>query len=275
VNAQGIDVSEYQGTTPGLAGLDFLIARASVGTTRDLRYAQHVLKAVASGLVTGAYHFADARVPIGAQVTTFLDAAGDVDLYFVDVEGRYALSVAQTRDFIAGVHAAGKPCGLYHSDSGYYDAGQDYRWVAKWSATPPTHEWDFWQHRGSPLDLDTFNGTRAQLDALVLPIAPDTSTGGPPMLPVTKPDDPQLVTTNHPCPFYDLSGVSDGGSHGGLVDYFSPLEMANGTSHFRLVSLGPAPDHLALVKAVGLKPVAQDCAAQIAADRLKARIVYE
>ena len=162
----GIDVSKWQTKTPKLAGLSMLFARASIGTATDQGYKQHIQNARKAGLVTGAYHFNWDTLPIADQVNAFLKSAGKVDFYFIDVEGKHAFSRAQTEAFIEGMHNAGKRCGLYHSASGYFDAGQDYDWVAKWSATPPVQHWDFWQYRGDPLDLDRFNGTLAQLRAL-------------------------------------------------------------------------------------------------------------
>jgi len=162
----GIDVSKWQVTTPKLTGLSMLFARASIGTQADPRYAQHIKNARKAGLIVGAYHFNWDTLSVKAQVDAFLKAAGNIDFYFVDVEGKHAFSRQQTEEFIDRMHTAGKRCGLYHSASGYFDAGQDYDWVAKWSSSPPDQHWDFWQYRGSPLDLDRFNGTLAQLQAL-------------------------------------------------------------------------------------------------------------
>ena len=158
---KGIDVSKWQAVTPDLAGLDFLIARASVGLSSDGLYQEHIANARAAGLVVGAYHFAYTG-NIAAQAATFLRAAGNVDYYFIDVEGKSAPTHDETAAFIDAMHTADKTCGLYHSDSGYFDAGQDYDWVANWTRQPTRH-WDFWQYRGSPLDLDYFNGTVAEL----------------------------------------------------------------------------------------------------------------
>lgn len=162
---EGIDVSQYQLTTPSLTGRDFLIARASIGTRADTRYAGHVLNARAAGLVTGAYHFGHSDVDITRQVETFLDLAGDVDLYALDVEGAHAPSITQTRAFIDQCDRRGVAVGLYASESTYFEAGQAWRWVANWSQ-PPRIPWDIWQHRGSPLDLDRFDGTRTELISL-------------------------------------------------------------------------------------------------------------
>ena len=165
---QGIDVSKWQLSTPRLAGLDFLFARASIGTAKDVRYDMHIRNARAAGLVTGAYHFNWSTLSVRDQVDAFLAAAGDVDFLFLDVEyagnGISAFSTAQAREFIDRVHQRGRKIGLYMSDSNYKGSvGQDYHWVARWTSQPPTRDWDFWQWQGSPLDRNRFSGTKAQL----------------------------------------------------------------------------------------------------------------
>jgi len=162
---EGLDLSRWQATTPSLVGFDFLIARASVGLQADSRYGMHIIAARRAGLVTGAYCFLYGQLSIGDQVAAFLAAAGEVDLYAVDIEGADAPTKAQTAAAIALIHAAGKGAGLYHSDSGFFDAGQEWDWVANWSAEP-ARPWDIWQHRGSPLDLDRFDGTVDELRTL-------------------------------------------------------------------------------------------------------------
>lgn len=166
--AQGIDVSKWQATTPALAGLSFLIARASIGTTVDPMYATHIANARKAGLVVGAYHYnwtGDPRV----QARYFLTMAGDVDLYAIDVEGATRFSDDAARAFIDECHLAGKRCGLYASLSGYPDVGQDWRWIAYWSSTDkaPTLPWDFWQYGGTGVDRDAFRGTEAELRAWI------------------------------------------------------------------------------------------------------------
>jgi lysozyme len=166
---RGVDVSHHQASTPSLVGFDFLIARASIGTTTDRMYATHIKNARAKGLVVGAYHFNWSTLPVAAQVKTFLDKAGDVDLYFLDVEyagnGVNAFSRAQATDFIQRVRATGRKCGLYMSESAFYaNVPNDYRWVANWSQ-PPSMGWTFWQYQGSPLDKNRFNGSLEELRA--------------------------------------------------------------------------------------------------------------
>jgi hypothetical protein len=167
----GVDVSRYQAKTPPLVGLDFLFARATYGTWHDPLFPMHAANARLHDVAVGAYHFGTSG-PVGPQVAAFLAAAGKVDFYVLDLEsesGKTPMSAAQARSFIAAVRATGKRCGLYHSDSGFPSLGQDWNWVAKWSATAPSRNWAFWQYRGSPLDLDHFKGSLEQLRALAHP----------------------------------------------------------------------------------------------------------
>jgi hypothetical protein len=163
----GLDVSKWQTTTPRLVGHEFLFARATIGTKRDEMYATHIANARAAGLLVGAYHFNHAPLSISSQVAAFLDAAGDVDFYALDVEGADAFSHAQAADFIKRVQATGRKCGLYHSLSGFFDAGQDFDWIAYWSDQPPIRDWDIWQFGPiDGIDGNRFGGTLDQLKAL-------------------------------------------------------------------------------------------------------------
>ncbi len=172
-NAAGIDVSAYQTTTPSLAGLSFVFARAGYGSGNpaDPVYATHAANVRKAGLVLGAYWFWYAGQDNAAAVAQFLSIAGSADLLVVDYEGANAgtsISDAEVRDFISRVHAAGRKCGLYHSLSGYPALGQDFDWVAAWgTSVAPSIHWDFWQYAGGPLDKDYFNGDAAALRAFV------------------------------------------------------------------------------------------------------------
>ena len=166
----GIDVSTYQTTTPPLAGLSFVFARATYDTSPDARYAMHAANVRKAGLTLGAYHFGTGRHTPAAQVQAFLAVAKDADLLCLDLEsdGPNGMSMTNTQAqaFIAAIHAAGRKCGLYHSDSGFPAVGQDWNWVARWSTFAPVRPWAFWQYQGSPLDKDHYNGTQATLAAL-------------------------------------------------------------------------------------------------------------
>jgi hypothetical protein len=168
MTVEGIDVSHHQSTTPGLSGLGFLIARKSIGTQQDEKYGLHIGNARRAGLLTGAYHFNWSTLSVADQVRAFLANVGDVDFYALDVEpdsGTPAFSRTQARDFIARVQDTGRECGLYMSESAFFDAGQDWNWIANWS-NRPSSPYRFWQYHGGPIDRNRFEGTLAQLRAL-------------------------------------------------------------------------------------------------------------
>lgn len=215
---RGIDVSHWQATTPSLTGLSFLIAKATEGTTRDPAFGMHIANARRAGLIPGAYHFARDDVQIAAQVNAFLAATADVPWIAFDVEGPHAWSLAQTRQAVALVHEAGREVGLYMSESAFYEANQDWDWVANWSHEPARH-YDVWQHRGSPLDLDRFEGTLAELRTL--------AGMEDPMIVISN-GAPALVDLALGRQLYDSAGaplvkVSSGGVKTGIL---SPFEAA-------------------------------------------------
>lgn len=171
----GDDVSAFQSVTPDLTGLSFLGVRATYGTGRDPMYDTHSTNAHAHGKVVMAYGFG-IYGDGAAQARAFLSVAAAADLMALDLEvesGKTPMTYAQAGAFIRTVQAAGRTCGLYHSRSGYPVLGQDFNWVAEWGPVQPDITWAFWQDRGSPLDLDEFNGGAADLAALV------AAAGGP------------------------------------------------------------------------------------------------
>ena len=175
---KGIDISAHQDNTPSLAGLHFVFCRANYGTGKDRRYDTHSANVLAAGLVLGAYTFGTDSDPI-AQADKLLAVAGNAQLLVLDWERNvikkkradgtiyyenHTMSLAQAKAFLARVKAKDdRPLGLYRSASVYPGRiGQDFNWIAEWSSTPPSVTWTFWQYRGSPLDLDYFNGTLAR-----------------------------------------------------------------------------------------------------------------
>lgn len=155
---KGIDISEYQTSTPSLDGLSFIVLRASIGGRKDAKYDTHYTNARKAGLVVMAYHFgvAPATLPIADQVAAFLASAKDADFLWIDQEAD-GFGDTQAKNFINKVHNAGRQIGLYHSLSGYDVLNADARWVAYWNSTPPSIGWDLWQSQGSPLDTDYLN----------------------------------------------------------------------------------------------------------------------
>lgn len=165
----GIDISRYQKTTDWSPdGLSFVVVKAVDGVTPDIRYGSHVRKARAAGLRVFAYAFNRNYLDVAEQAKMFAAVSKDASLWFIDVEGADAFTTAQTREFIETFRSVtGKHIGLYHSESGFFDAGQNYDWVAHWGVDEPSRRWDFHQYRGSPLDLDKYIGTEDDLDAFV------------------------------------------------------------------------------------------------------------
>lgn len=161
----GYDVSVWQRTTPSLAGKAFLFAKATEGMSSDPRYVMHMSNA--ASVVRGAYHFNSQNGNPRDQASHFLDVAGNVDLYALDVEGRTAFTRQQAMAFIDQVHRLGKSVGLYMSESSFMQAGQDWNWVAKWGQVPPSIAWHFWQWQGATLDRDVFNGDYETLGQLI------------------------------------------------------------------------------------------------------------
>jgi hypothetical protein len=174
MSLKGIDISQHQSTTPSLEGLAFIVLRASIATTLDTKYAQHYAAARKAGLVTMAYHFgySEDQSPIAAQAETFLAAAADADFLWLDQEEQ-GFTDPQAQQFVDLIRAAGRPCGLYHSSSGFGGVNVDARWVADWRAEsvtagyPRTADgskefpgWDLWQWQGSPLDKNYQNPDR-------------------------------------------------------------------------------------------------------------------
>lgn len=205
-NAKGIDVSHWQSLSDwSPTGLTFVIVKASEGTTPDSMYSSHVAKARANGLVVGAYAFNRDDVDMAAQVAAFAKYSAGADLYAIDVEGTHAFSQAQTRDFINRFRAlTGKKIGLYHSASGFFDAGQDWDWVAHWGVTAPSRAWDIHQYRGSPLDLDQFNGTAAEMRTWVSAL----NNGGSKVNSFTVPEARTLAKVKTGAWLYDNSDLN-------------------------------------------------------------------
>ena len=164
-----------------------MFARATFGTIGDDKYTTHKLNAARAGLDFSAFHFGDPTKSVASQLAACLSVTQGVQKVALDIEAGN-MSLTNGAAFIGGLRSAGKIAGLYHSLSGYpWDLGQDFDWLAYWGSATPPGPWEFWQYRGSPLDLDYFRGTRADLDTFTHGsyIAPDTSTGAPMTIPVS------------------------------------------------------------------------------------------
>lgn len=167
----GIDISQHQATTPSLANLSFITLRASIGSLKDTMYDTHYANARKAGLVVMAYHYAypEATATVAEQVAQFTATAKNADFLWLDQE-QEGVDDVLTQKLIDAVRATGRPCGLYHSASGFGGVNADGKWIADWrpaslaagypmkaDASGEFPGWDFWQWQGSPLDKDKMN----------------------------------------------------------------------------------------------------------------------
>lgn len=194
---KGIDISQWQGTTPPLEGLAFVGIRASIGATKDTKYDQHYANVRKAGPIVIAYHYGvdAAVVPIAKQADVFLAASANADLLALDQEAS-GFDDAEAQEFVDLVKAARPAVGLYHSSSGFAGVRVDWQWVADWRDSSEAEGypnkadgsgefpgWDIWQYDGGGadnLDNDLWNPattvasllrmgyiTKAQADAAV------------------------------------------------------------------------------------------------------------
>lgn len=263
----GIDVSKWQTASDwSPANIGFLFARATIGTQRDERYGEHIAKAMDAGLITGAYHFnVGSGISVADQADAFMAAAGNVDGYALDVEGKDAFTHDQARAFIGRLQMRGLRCGLYASESAFFDAGQDWDWVANWSNRPTRH-YDVWQYgpfKGE--DGDSFDGTpdelRLLLGGAMQPLV--ISSGNPKIVSVTVGD--RLF--NPDGSFLTTASVAS--------QKPSPYEVALGGAHYRVltVATGGQPVMALWHNEPGqiTDPPAQDCSAEHAAGFAEAK----
>lgn len=196
-NAQGIDVSHFQGNVhwPSVrqAGKVFAFAKATDGITyTDPQFAANWTGIKAAGLVRGAYHFFEPNDDAASQVQNFLNAVqlepGDLPPV-LDVERNAGVTSAQLWEGVAAwlqeVEAkTGRQPMIYVSPGFWNGNSPDLSltryplWLADYAAQPVLPQgwttWRFWQYsqtgsvEGVPgqFDLDEFNGTVDQLLAL-------------------------------------------------------------------------------------------------------------
>jgi lysozyme len=194
---QGVDVSKWQGTIDfakiKAAGMSYVFVKATEGITGvDPDYARNIAAARAAGLVAGSYHFYETNDDPSAQFGNFRQHAdvkpGDLPPV-VDIEvlaqGSRPDWAGDLKSFLAQMEQAYGARPILYSGVSFaneYLAGfGDYPlWVAEYTSasTPkvPTGwtTWTFWQYSQSgsvagvdgAVDMDRFNGTAAQFNAL-------------------------------------------------------------------------------------------------------------
>jgi lysozyme len=198
-NAQGIDVSHYQGTVswPEVrqAGIEFAFAKATEGLTwTDPQLAVNWQGMKAAGLLRGAYHFFEPADDAAAQAQFFLQtvqlAAGDLPpVLDVETAGSSPTALWEgVETWLQTVAAATQVQPFLYLDPTFANTNlapaslSAYPlWIADYGATEPTlpagwSSWLLWQHSQSgtvpgvagAVDLDLLDGPIAKLVALTL-----------------------------------------------------------------------------------------------------------
>jgi lysozyme len=196
----GLDVSYYQGVVDWAAvrasGRAFAIARVADGWFKDPKFDLNWQGMGEQGLYRGSYmYFRASQDPI-AQAQLLLDAIGPlgeqdlppaIDLETLDGMPPSTV-VARAQQWLDHVEAALGRRPMIYIAAGFADRiGNPAQladaplWVANWNAQcprmpSPWGEWKFWQTRAATapgvhtsVDLDVWNGTRAELAAYAGP----------------------------------------------------------------------------------------------------------
>ncbi len=246
----GIDVSHWDGAIDWgkmkAAGVEFAFLKATEGTTfLDPQFATYWKAAPQAGIIRGAFHFFRPAADALKQADFFVDTAG------VPVAGDFPLTIdLETTDnlpaaevaagalaFLARVEERTGRVPIIYTSARVFDtvlgtpAGFEHYllWDAQWNvscpniSSPTWTNWAFWQTNDngqlgglSNLDLDQFNGSKADLLTFVNP-------------PVATPDAGPAVTP--PFEFGD-GGTSDGStSDGGTCTTTAHGCSYTGTDH--------------------------------------------
>jgi GH25 family lysozyme M1 (1,4-beta-N-acetylmuramidase) len=208
---EGLDVSSYQGTVswPSVrsAGKDFIFIRVAHGLAADTKFPANWTQAKSAGLIRGAYQYLVPSQSVSQQADMMVQAMATLqsdDLPpVVDVEEVGSTSPAQlaamVQQWVDAVKAGTGRTPIVYSGSYFWD---DYvqstafntqpLWIPNYGVTCPRlpaawSNWAFHQYTSSGgvsgisgnVDLDRFNGTLTQLQALV------AASGGQSTVPTT------------------------------------------------------------------------------------------
>ncbi|MBA8813685.1 glycoside hydrolase family 25 protein [Frigoribacterium faeni] len=203
---QGVDVSAYQGTIDwdvlAAEDIDFAWIKATEGSGyQDPRFADNWAGAHATDLLVGAYHFLSVDSPGADQAANVVDTVprnrGDLPVV-IDVEcyAEYCAAppdAAAVREVLDPLLEAveqhyGRPAVLYatrdwyerYLSDGYAENPIWFRSVATSPTLVDGRDWTFWQWSARErldgydgdeqlIDMNAFDGGRADLDELLLP----------------------------------------------------------------------------------------------------------
>ena len=249
---KGIDV--YHGDNNGSpipwnkvksAGMSFAFCKATEGTTFvDSSFATNWAGMKSAGLVRGAYHFFHADLDPTTQANFFLSTVGAVgpgDMLVLDMETTnnqteativaHALTFLQTVETKTGI----KPL-LYTSPlflSSFGGLGAYPLWVANYGVSCPDvpsawKTYTFWQSTSTgslsfitgALDMDSFNGSLAQLEAFAGMNASDGGAGD-----ASAPDAAADAAADAAS---DAAPISDAATGGDAADGGGPSSSVGG-----------------------------------------------
>lgn len=194
-NAQGIDVSSFQGAFDWAAekgSISFAFAKATEGSTiTDPEFARNWQQMKAIGIVRGAYHFAHPRNGAASDSRAFLavvraQGLSSGDLLALDLETTDGLAPAQVaayaRNWCADVKAATGRTPIIYTfisfarEGNCAGLGGHPLWIADPSSPAghpvvpgPWTTWTFHQYATTLVDRDEFNGDTAALKKFAHP----------------------------------------------------------------------------------------------------------
>jgi lysozyme len=200
VQAQGLDVSHFQGTVDwpqvAQAGYAFAFIKATDGITyADPMFPTNWAGAKAAGLLRGAYHFFEANDDPQQQAENFLKTVSlepgdlppvlDVESSSTSGEVPTATIVERIAAWLQAVEQATGCTPILYTNRTYWDSlateqfGSYPLWLAEYGVTSPTlpvgwTSWSFWQYSESgeisgiatSVDLDLFQGSLQQLQQM-------------------------------------------------------------------------------------------------------------
>lgn len=263
----GIDVSVYQAGISwhnvAAAGMEYGVARASIGLRVDGTFQSHRTGAQGAGLVAGAYHFLEPGSG-SDQADVFMAATNKCHgiLAALDCESS-GLTIGNIRLFVDRFKSktGGHPLFIYtglnfwrlHGNPSIVNLGP--LWLAYYvtGGYPGDHDptWDrivggvkptIWQYGPRPIkgrppvDGDAFRGTRDELEAFIGPSSTSAPQEDAVVLPIVNDETPRLVDLHVGDKLLDLAGKH-------LVDVSigqtqeSPWSMRWGGGTYYLVSV--------------------------------------
>jgi hypothetical protein len=179
---RGADFSSYQDNAAVAHAIEQKIVFAFVKTTQGVGYVNPKRAAQLSllrgrGVRVGVYHFLTADADGAAQWDQFEKTIPAGALCAVDHESDGGVTPPDhvVQAFIRRGHQRGFKVGRYGDGRVIRrHLGEDWTWVAWWSATPPPFHWDFWQfsNGAGKQDWNLYRGDVHALDALIVKTRP-------------------------------------------------------------------------------------------------------